>query len=194
MIPTGSSGHTSTPSTQPAFPTFRPNATYVFSPLLHIPPQSKDANNSSFTPNQGPKAPKYADLFGYFETTIAYFKSLSTWTWLASAGIRPSNTTSYSLSDIQGALTDGFGHMPFVGCSGPRYNETEAGAGSLDNGRTQFSEVWYYHHVRGQVQSHDAERLAVDAVSGFITTCAKAENAVWYYKRAKGSEVSPCKM
>ena len=142
---------------------------------------------------QGPKAPKYADLFEFFETTIAYYKTLPTWTWLASADIRPSNTTTYTLSDIQAALTEGFGFLPFVGCGGPRYNETEAGKGSLDNGRTEFNEVWYYYHVRGAVQNRDAEKLPATAAGNFLTTCAKAENAVHYYQRGKKSEVNPCK-
>ncbi|KAK3190432.1 hypothetical protein K4F52_003453 [Lecanicillium sp. MT-2017a] len=141
----------------------------------------------------GPKASKYADLFEFFETTIAYFKTLPTWTWLASADIRPSNTTSYTLSDIQAALTDGFGHIPFVGCGGPRYNETEAGKGSLDNGRTQFNEVWYYYHVRGQVQNKDTVKVPADVSGGWLTSCAKTENAIWYYQRAKESEVNPCR-
>ncbi|CEJ84511.1 Putative Ribonuclease T2 family protein [[Torrubiella] hemipterigena] len=136
----------------------------------------------------GPKAPKYADLFEFFETVIYYFRQVPTWSWLANAGIRPSNTTSYTLSDIQGVLTKEFGQLPFLGCSGPRFNETAAGKGSLDNGRTQLSEVWYYHTVYGAPQRIDAKRLPATAAGNFLTTCAKADKAVWYYERAKGSQ------
>ncbi|KAF7558735.1 hypothetical protein G7046_g5428 [Stylonectria norvegica] len=76
----------------------------------------------------GPKAAEHADLFSYLETVITFFRTLPTWGWLSAASIRPSNTTSYSLSDIQAALDTGFGVLPFIGCSGPKYNETEAGA------------------------------------------------------------------
>ena len=31
-----------------------------------------------------------------------------------------------------------------IGCSGPAYNETEAGTGTQDNGHVFLSEVWYY--------------------------------------------------
>lgn len=140
----------------------------------------------------GPKAAKYADLFEFFETVIYYFRQLPTWRWLGDAGIHPSNTTSYTLSDIQGVLTKEFGYLPFLGCQGPRYNETAAGKGSLDSGRTQLSEVWYYHNVYGSPQKLDAKRLPATAAGNFLTTCAKADKAVWYYERAKGSERNSC--
>lgn len=68
---------------------------------------------------------------------------LPTWSWLAAGGIRPSNETAYSLNDFNKALTNGFGAVPGVRCSGPAYNETDAGAGSDDNGKTVISEMWY---------------------------------------------------
>lgn len=140
----------------------------------------------------GPKAPKYADLFEFFETVITYFRQLPTYQWLADSGIRPSNSTAYTLSDIQKALTKEYGFVPYVGCSGPRYNETAAGAGSSDNGRTQLSEMWYYYHVYGAPQRHDVQKVPADVAGGMLTTCTKAKNAIWYYKRAKGSERSSC--
>lgn len=73
-----------------------------------------------------------------------YYRRLPTRGWLGQVGIRPSNTTQYSVSTMQSALTKSYGAVPYVGCSGPRYNETAAGAGSMDNGRTVLSEVWYY--------------------------------------------------
>ena len=111
---------------------------------------------------------------------------------MADSGIRPSNSTAYTLSDIQKALTKEYGFVPYVGCSGPRYNETAAGAGSSDNGRTQLSEMWYYYHVYGAPQRHDVQKVPADVVGGMLTTCTKAKNAIWYYKRAKGSERSSC--
>ncbi|KAJ4164598.1 hypothetical protein LMH87_006266 [Akanthomyces muscarius] len=140
----------------------------------------------------GPKASKYDDLFEFFETVISYYKDLPTWHWLADAGIKPSNTTGYTLSNIQTALKKGYGKVPYLGCGGPKYNETAAGKGSSDNGRTQFQEVWYYNHVVGRVQSKDVVRVDADVVGGSLGNCAKAENAVWYYKRAKGSETTGC--
>lgn len=137
---------------------------------------------------QGLLAHPLDDLWDFFETTIAYYKKLPSFKWLADAGIHPSNTTSYSLSDIQSALSDRFGELPFVGCSGPKYNETEAGKGSLDAGATVLSELWYYHHVNGRPQ--DVDPVPVPVSDSFRTTCAKADGAVWYYERSKGSERS----
>ncbi len=91
-------------------------------------------------------------MVDFFETAITFFQYLPTWGWLSAKNIRPSNATQYSLADIQGALTSGFGAVPYVGCSGPRYNATAAGKGSLDNGFTQLSEVWYYYHTYGRPQ------------------------------------------
>lgn len=138
---------------------------------------------------QGPKAAPHADLFNFFETAISFYRTLPTWGWLSAADIRPSNTTSYTLSDIQDALTHGFGVIPFVGCAGPKYNETEAGKGSDDAGATQFSEVWYYYHVYGASQRSQGVRVPADIEGGWLTSCAEAEGAIWYYERAEGSEV-----
>jgi ribonuclease T2 len=89
---------------------------------------------------------------------------------------------------MQQALTKGFSLVPFLGCSGPKYNETVAGKGSLDNGRTELNEVWYYYHAYGRPQSAHGKKLAADVAGGRLTTCAKAKGAVWYYERTKGSE------
>ncbi|KAI6785149.1 Ribonuclease Trv-like protein [Emericellopsis cladophorae] len=134
----------------------------------------------------GPNMHVLDDLWDYFETTIAYFRTLPSWGWLATHGIIPSNSTPYTLGNIQEALTQGFGELPFVGCAGPRYNETEAGKGSMDSGRTELNEIWYYYHVFGAPQR--AQGLRVPVIDSFVTTCAKAENAIKYYERAKGSE------
>ncbi|KAK5998461.1 Ribonuclease Le2 [Cladobotryum mycophilum] len=136
----------------------------------------------------GPKAAEHDDLFNFFETVIGYFKVHPTWGWLSAANIRPSNATAYSLSDIQGALTRGFGVAPYLGCGGPKYNETAAGKGSLDNGRTQLNEVWYYYHVFGASQRQQGLRIPADVAAGTLTSCAKAPGAIWYYERAHGSE------
>ena len=55
---------------------------------------------------------------------------------LFSAGITPSNKTTYSLAQIRGALKAQTGATPYLGC--------------VHNG-TALSEVWYFHHVKGSV-------------------------------------------
>jgi ribonuclease T2 len=146
------------------------------------------ANTPRLQCEQGPKAPELEDLFVFFETTISFYRELPTWKWLSCAGINPSNSTAYSIADIQDALIKGFGAAPYVGCSGPKYNETEEGQGSTDAGRTVLTEVWYYHHVRGAPQLNDGVRVPADIQGGSLGNCAKADNAVWYYQRTNGSE------
>ncbi|CAH0049616.1 unnamed protein product [Clonostachys solani] len=135
----------------------------------------------------GPNYSKFDDLFEFFETVIRYHRTLPTYDWLSAAGIKPSNRTSYSVAKIQKVLSDSYGQPPFIGCGGPKYNETEAGKGSLDNGGTVLNEMWWYMNVLGRIQDHQALRLPA-TVGGRLTSCAQADNAVWYYERTNGSE------
>jgi len=128
---------------------------------------------------------QHEEVVDFFETAILYYQRLPTYGWLSAAGIRPSNKTTTSLSAVQAALTKGYGALPYVGCSGPKYNTTAAGKGSLDAGYTQISEVWYNFHVYGRPQ---AGAWAPTNVTGFITTCAKTEGAIRYLERTPGSE------
>lgn len=136
----------------------------------------------------GPLYRKNEDLVDFLETVVSYFETLPTWRWLACKGIHPSNSTAYSLADIQGALAQKYGVLPYVGCSGPKYNTTEAGKGSLDNGGTVLSEMWYYMHVAGRPQDGRRVPVAADVNGGKASNCAKAAGAVWYYERTAGSE------
>ena len=131
---------------------------------------------------------KHTDLLTYFSVAADYFKQLPTYDWLAAQSIKPSNATGYTVSAIQSALAARHGATPYIGCSGPRYNETDAGKGSLDNGRTVLTEVWYYYHVYGQVQAGKGKPVGADITGGSTSSCAKADKAVWYYERTPGSE------
>ena len=103
-------------------------------------------------PCYGPLYQLHEDVVDYFETAIAFDRQLPTWGWLAEHDIIPSNYTTYNLADIQKSLKEQYGAFPYIGCSGPKYNETEGpesnGHGSADDGRTVLSEVWYFSHVR----------------------------------------------
>ena len=134
-------------------------------------------------PCYGPQYVQHEEVVDFFDTVILYNSRLNTFEWLANHGITPSNSTTYTVSDIEAALSSEYGATPFVGCSGPRYNETAAGKGSLDNGRTQVSEMWYYFHVDGRPQDGHSVVLERSGKS----SCAKAEGAVHYYERANGS-------
>jgi ribonuclease T2 len=132
-------------------------------------------------PCYGPKYVKHQDVVDYFETVIYYYRQLPTWNWLAQHEILPSNTTAYTKSDLEDALTQEYGSLPYLGCSGPRYNETEAGraANTTDTGRTVLSEVWYFMHVNGRPQ--DGRSVSVDTTTR--SGCTNATDALWYYEQ-----------
>ncbi|KAJ9608163.1 hypothetical protein H2200_007151 [Cladophialophora chaetospira] len=132
-------------------------------------------------PCYGPNYVEHQEVIEFFETAIKYYRRLPTWSWLKEANITPSNSTTYTLGDIQGQLAKKFKATPYVGCSGPRYNETEQGmkAKSNDTGRTVVSEVWYYMHAYGRPQ--EGNTVPVNA-TGSNTSCAKAKGALHYYE------------
>ena len=95
-------------------------------------------------PCYGPKYQEEYDLIDFFETVIMYFLRLPTFEWLAAQGYRmPSNSTAYSLADIEDALSGEYGVVPYVGCAGTPYNETDAGEG--------IERRWRYRAVGGVV-------------------------------------------
>ena len=137
-------------------------------------------------PCYGPKYQKHQDVIEFFDTAVAYFRERPTYDWLKKEHIVPSNKTGYSLKDIEGALTKHYGALPYIGCHGPKYNETDEGKGSDDDGYTVLSEVWYFNHVKGRVQDLDAKHVN----STTPTHCAKSKNAIRYYERSHSSECS----
>ncbi|KAG6146409.1 hypothetical protein E4U28_000602 [Claviceps purpurea] len=155
-------------------------------------PHGKLSLLSSMKKHWPPNSSPHDDLFTFFETVLRWHRTLPTFQWLLDAGIQPSNTTSYTYAAIQAALAqtpDGQHHPPaFIGCGGPRFNETLRGRGSLDNGRTELNEIWYYFHVRGRPQRGEGRRVHAGDAGGRLTTCAVAEGAVRYLERSEGSE------
>jgi ribonuclease T2 len=131
---------------------------------------------------------QHEEIVDFFGTAVMYYENLPTYGRLSAKNIRPSNTTTFSLTDMQTALTVGFDALPHIGCSGPRYNTTVAGQGTLDNGFTYVSEVWYYYHVYGRAQR--AQGLPVDASinGGLVGNCAKTPGALHYPLCAVGSD------
>lgn len=136
-------------------------------------------------PCYGPSYVEHSEIVDFFETAIMYYQRLPTWGWLNAANIYPSNssTASYSLSEMQNALTNGYGALPYIGCSGPRFNTTTEGAGSTDNGYTVLSEVWYNFHTFGKPQRGAWAPLNAT----YSTNCAKAKGAIKYYERTETS-------
>lgn len=103
----------------------------------------------------GAKYKKHQEVIDFYDAVIRAFKMYPTYDMLAayasfdcfskspsltmvfsSYGIVPSNKTTYSLAQIQTALTSQTGAIPYLGCT------TDG---------TVLSEVWYMHHVLGSV-------------------------------------------
>lgn len=115
------------------------------------------------------------DVIDYFAAAIRAHKQYPTWDILAASGILPSNTTRYSLEDLNDAFRAQLGAIPYFGCSRDENGE-----------RTVLSEVWVYAHVLGTPQYGSYKVLDTT----FPSTCSNATGSVWYYERTPGSEVS----
>jgi len=72
----------------------------------------------------------------FFEKTVQLFKTLPTYVWLAAAGIYPSTTIQYNLTQFIAALQPMHGAIPYIGCS-----------------KGQVDELWYFYHIQGSVQT-----------------------------------------
>ncbi|KAK7465340.1 hypothetical protein VKT23_005319 [Stygiomarasmius scandens] len=110
---------------------------------------------------------KHQDVVNFFDAVIRAFKQYPTFDMLAAAGIVPSNTTGYSLAQIQQALMSQTGALPFLGCTN----------------HTILSEVWYFSHVFGTEQYGTYKPLDTTTTS----TCSTNET-IWYYERTPSSE------
>ena len=86
----------------------------------------------------GPDYKKHQDVVDFFDAVVRAFKMYPTYNMLAASGIFPSNKTTYSLTQLQGALKAQTGAIPYLGCG--------------SNG-TVLEEVWYFHHVLGTVRT-----------------------------------------
>ncbi|KAF9479700.1 ribonuclease T2 [Pholiota conissans] len=85
----------------------------------------------------GPHYRKHQDVVDFFDAVVRAYHQYPTFNMLATAGITPSNTTTYTLSQLQNAIKAQTGSIPFFGCT--------------TNG-TILSEVWYFSHVHGTEQ------------------------------------------
>jgi len=69
-------------------------------------------------------SPTGLEAVAYFQTVVALFQSLPTYQWLASQGITPSSTQTYTLSALISALTTASGGFtPALDCSGTSLNQ-----------------------------------------------------------------------
>ncbi|KAF8922066.1 ribonuclease T2 [Mucidula mucida] len=110
---------------------------------------------------------EHAEVVDFFDATIRAFHQYPTFDILAASGIVPSNTTSYTLDQIQTAIVMQTGAIPYLGCTNA----------------TVLSEVWYFSHVYGTEQFGTYKTLDSTTKS----SCSATE-PIWYYERTLGSE------
>ncbi|KAF9809055.1 hypothetical protein IEO21_07592 [Rhodonia placenta] len=111
----------------------------------------------------GPDYVEHQDVIDFYLSVVRAFQKYPTWDMLAASGIFPSNKTTYSLSQIQNALTAQTGSIPYLGCGG-------------EDG-TILEEVWYFNHVLGTEQFGQFKSIDSTTESSCNTTAG-----IWYYE------------
>ena len=84
----------------------------------------------------GPDYQEHQELVDFYLAAIRAFRMFPTFNMLAAYGIVPSNETTYTLSQLENALIQQTGALPYLGCG---------------NNGTVLEEVWYFNHVSGTV-------------------------------------------
>lgn len=87
------------------------------------------------------------NLYDYFSILYNLYESLPTYKWLAAAGITPSNTKTYTKSQIQNALSSNFGQQVYFKC----------------DSNNAINEVWYFHHIQGSLLQNNF--IPIDTLS-----------------------------
>jgi len=72
----------------------------------------------------------------FFNTVVALYKTLDTYSFLSAAGITPSSSKTYTLSKLNAAVKAQFGENPLFTCSGKKLGGVE-----------------YFFHTKGTVQN-----------------------------------------
>lgn len=132
-------------------------------------------------PCYGPEYRQHEGVVDFFETAILTIRG-------SLHGIVQASARLIMLrirSRIYGLLSPTNGAVPYIGCSGPSYNSTAAGNGTLDMGYTVLNEVWYYSRVHGKPQY--GHSVPVNA-SGSNTNGTTSAGEIHYYERTPGSE------
>ena len=62
----------------------------------------------------GPEYTDHEEMVAFFDMVVAAQMNYPTYDYLSKADIMPSNTTKYSLSALEGALTNATGARPYV--------------------------------------------------------------------------------
>ncbi|KAM0746237.1 ribonuclease T2 [Meredithblackwellia eburnea MCA 4105] len=117
---------------------------------------------------------KDMEVIDFFQSAIRGFKMFPTYDILASAGIVPSNKTTYTLKQFNDAFYAQTGSIPYWGCT----------ADPVTKNKTTLSEIWVYTHVLGTPQHGQYKTINTT----FPSSCAAT--GINYFERTPASEVS----
>lgn len=131
---------------------------------------------STFDPKCYPNYVEGEEVVDFFKAAIRGFQHFPHYDILAAFGITPSNTTTYSLSDMQAAYKSQTGALPYFGCA-------KDSAGN----KTVLNEIWVNAHILGTPQYGQYKAVDTPARS----SCTNATNAIHYFERTPGSEQVP---
>lgn len=110
------------------------------------------------------------NIYDFFTITTSLHKKLSTYKYLAAAGITPSSSKTYTKAEIQKALDAGFGHKVYFACD-------KSGA---------LNELWYFHHLQGSLLGQNF--VSIDSLNN--SGCS-ATGIKYPPKSGGGSEPEP---
>lgn len=100
---------------------------------------------------------QYENAIAYYQKVVEVWSGLTTYEFLASAGITPSTDQQYDLLDVQNALANSFGgNQVYVGCTDGAINQ-----------------IYYYYNVQGNALTGTYEQIA-------SLTDSNCPDQVWY--------------
>ncbi|XHF97693.1 ribonuclease T2-like [Aspergillus wentii] len=109
------------------------------------------------------------EVVDYFDKTVELFEGLPSYDVLAKAGIVPSQTKTYTRSEIENALSTAHGADVAVRCR-----------------RGALNEIWYYFNVAGPLQSG---KFVASDPDGFKSNCPT--NGIRYHPKKPQAEPEP---
>ncbi|KAI0001565.1 ribonuclease T2-like protein [Russula vinacea] len=129
-----------------------------YTDIPRVPLQEQGADEPICLPRDSPRG---AEAVVFFQRVVELFKKLPTYDWLAAQGITPSESQTYTLSELTDALKSASGYTPAITCSGRAINQIS----------------WYFY-VRGSLV--DGEFVPID--SPLDSSCASS--GLKYYPKS----------
>ena len=99
---------------------------------------------------------RFENVVNFYKKTVEIWSQLDTFEFLAAAGIYPTVSRKYKLSQVQEALQKAHGAEVYVGC--------------LNN---SISEIWYFYNLQGSILTGTYKPIDT-------TTNTKCKDEVWY--------------